>query len=197
MKKFLLASQLLVSSRGFSQRFQVGIKAGVNISNFVGVNFEGATTESLVGFHGGGFIGFFIGDHFSIQPEILFSTQGAHFKDISSGVEEDFKMNYLNIPIMVKYEFDGGFYVETGPQAGINISSLKFDEMSTKDLTNGSDFGWGFGLGFHFPFGLGIGARYNLGLSKVGNANFDDPDFKNSVIQIGLFYTIFNNHMHK
>ena len=48
-------------------------------------------------------------------------------------------------------------------------------------------------LGFQTKGGLGIGARYLVGLSKVGD--FDppkniDPDFKNSVIQVGAFITL-------
>lgn len=195
MKKILFVAFLFISLTGFSQRFQLGLKAGVNISNFSGAK-ENVTTESLVGFHGGAFVGFYLGNHFSIQPEVLFSTQGARLKDVSTSNTEDFRLNYLNIPVMAKYEFNGGFYLETGPQAGINISSGNFENQSVKNVTQGADFGWGFGLGYHAPFGLGIGGRYNVGLSKVGNANFNNPDFKNSVIQIGLFYTLFNNHMH-
>jgi len=196
MKKLVLATLLLISVSGFSQKFQLGIKAGANVSNFVGSDFQNASRSSMVGFYGGGFVGFYLGNHFSIQPEVLFSTQGAHVKDLSTGNEQDFKLNYVNFPVMAKYEFDGGFYLESGPQVGVNVSSSNFQDKTVRNITNGSDFGWGFGLGFHSPMGLGIGARYSLGLSKVGNANFNNPDFRNSVIQAGLFFTIFNNHMH-
>jgi len=196
MKKIFLAALLLVSISGFSQKFQLGIKAGANISNFNGT-FEDVKTKSLVGFYGGAFASFFVGNHFAIQPEVLISTQGAKIESISTSDKEDFKLTYLTIPIMAKFEFNGGFYLETGPEAGINISGGDFGDRKVKDVTQDADFLWGFGLGYHAPFGLGIGARYNLGLSKVGNANFNDPNFKNSVIQVGLFYTIFNNHIHE
>jgi len=194
MKKIFLAALLLVSISGFSQKFQLGIKAGANISNFNGT-FEDVKTKSLVGFYGGAFVGLYLGNHFSIQPEALISTQGAKLRNVST--DEDFKLTYLNIPVLAKYEFNGGCYLETGPQAGINVSGSRFENEKVKDLTKSADFSWAFGLGYHSPFGLGIGARYNLGLSKVSDANFNNPSFKNSVIQVGLFYTIFNNHMHE
>jgi len=192
--KILLVALLLVSMSGFAQKFQFGVKAGANFSNFNGT-FEDVTTKTLVGFHAGAFTSFFIGNHFAIQPEVLISTQGAKIE--SAGEKQDFKLTYLTIPVMAKFEFNGGFYLETGPEAGINISGGDFGDRKVKDVTEGADFLWGFGLGYHAPFGLGIGARYNLGLSKIGNANFSDPNFKNSVIQVGLFYTIFNNNIHQ
>jgi hypothetical protein len=48
--------------------------------------------------------------------------------------------------------------------------------------------------------GLGIGARYTAGISKVGDfdaSQGQNPDFKNGVIQISLFYTLFNNRKGK
>lgn len=195
--KILLTALLFVSISGFAQKFQLGVKAGANFSNFYGATFEDATHKTLVGIHGGAFVSFFVGNHFAIQPEVLISTQGTKFEDVSTSTKEDFKMTYLTIPVMAKFEFDGGFYLETGPEAGINISGGSFANTKVKDVTQSADFLWGFGLGYHAPFGLGIGARYNLGLSKVGNASFDDPNFKNSIIQVGLFYTIFNNNIHK
>ena len=197
MKKILLAALLFVSVSGFAQKFQLGIKAGANISNFTGGTYQDVKHDALVGFYGGAFVGFYLGNHFSIQPEVLLSTQGAKFEDVNTHEKQDFKLTYLNIPVVAKYEFNGGFYLETGPQAGINISGGNFENESVKNLTNDADFSWAFGLGYHAPFGLGIGGRYNLGLSKVGNANFNNPNFKNSVIQVGLFYTIFNNHIHE
>src|SRR5580765_2918906 len=147
MKKILLAALLFVSVSGFAQKFQLGIKAGTNISNFTGGTFEDAKHESLIGFYGGAFVGFYLGNHFSIQPEALISTQGARFKSISTGEKQDFKLTYFNIPVLAKYEFDGGFYLETGPQAGINISGGRFEDESVKDVTNNADFSWAFGLG--------------------------------------------------
>jgi len=197
MKKFLFVALLLISVSGFAQRFQPGVKGGMNISNFVGDNYEDSKYEARIGYNVGAFVGFYFGNHFSLQPEALFSTQGTGIKDLSTGEKHDFNLNYLTIPVMAKFEFNGGFYLETGPEAGINVSSAQFENQKVKDITKNSDFAWGFGLGYHAPFGLGIGARYNVGLSKVADSNFENPDYMNSVAQIGLFYTFFNNHMHR
>lgn len=192
MKRLIVAACLLFSTTTFAQTFQLGIKGGVNISNFTGGNFEDLDKKSLVGFHAGGFVSFFFGDNFALQPEVLFSSQGAKLED--AGQKRNLKVSYVNVPVMLKYRFTGGFYLEAGPQIGFKVSE-KTDNMPIDDFAKSTDLSVAGGLGFHSSSGLGIGARYTAGLSKVGdfNAAEIDPDFKNGVIQVSLFFTLFNN----
>ncbi len=187
MKKVIIIPFVLLLG-GFvsAQTFQFGPKAGVNISNFTSGNYQNNT---LVGFHLGGFLSFALGKSFAIQPEVLFSTQGAKIDDVNSPVKE-FKTNYLNIPVLAQIRMPGGLYLETGPQAGLLLTA-KTDDQSVKDLYKSLDWSWAFGLGFRSKIGLGLGARYNLGLTKIGDdVNSFEPNAKNSVIQIGLFFAI-------
>lgn len=192
MKKLFVAALLLVGTTSMAQTFQLGIKGGVNVSNFNGGNFHNIDKKSLVGFHAGGFVNFQFGDHFSLQPEVLFSSQGAKLED--AGNKENIKISYINVPVMLKYRFTGGFYLEAGPQIGFKVSESTGDQ-EINDFAKSTDLSIAGGLGFHSSSGLGIGARYTAGISKVGdfNAGDIDPDFKNGVIQVSLFYTLFNN----
>jgi hypothetical protein len=192
MKKIMIICGLFVTSTAFAQKFEIGGKAGVNISNFTGhSSWQNAKTNTLLGFHAGGFVSFFLGDVFAIQPEVLFSSQGAKYQDATH--DENLKINYINVPVMLKFRTTGGFYVEAGPQFGFKISE---SSSSIDSLGKSTDLSIAGGLGYHSKIGLGIGARYTAGLSKVGNfkpSNGINPDFKNGVIQISLFYTLFNN----
>ena len=94
MKTLLFAVSMLASAAAFSQDFQLGVKGGVNISNYTGGDFE---NSAIVGFHGGVIVGLMLGDHFSIQPEALFSAQGAKIKGVSNN-EEKFKVSYITLP---------------------------------------------------------------------------------------------------
>lgn len=193
MKKIISLFLLLSSVTSFSQ-IQVGPKAGVNISNANGWDSPNVKTSSLIGFHVGGFVAFKLGKLY-IQPELLYSTQG--FKIDSTGTEHDYKLNYVNIPVMLKYRTDGGFYLETGPQWGFKVGE---DYGSTgEDYVKNGDFSWCAGLGYHSAGGFGIGGRYNIGLSSLseGSAAFDDPDFTSGVIQISIFYSLFGNKKNK
>jgi hypothetical protein len=190
MKKILFVAAMLTSATAFSQGFQLGVKGGVNISNYTGGDIE---NKAIVGFHAGATFGFLLGDHFSIQPEVLFSAQGAKIEGVGQN-DEKFNVSYINLPVMAKFRFTGGFYIEAGPQVGFKVNESVPDntiENFAKDL----DLSLAAGLGYHSPIGLGVGARYNAGLSKVGD--FDggsiDPDFRNNTLQFFVFYTLFNN----
>ncbi len=192
MKKLLFLPLVLLSIGLSAQTFQLGLKGGVNISNFSGSTFDDVDKKALVGFHGGAFISLLMGDHFAIQPEALFSSQGAKIK--SAGQEENLKVSYLNVPVMLKARFNGGFYVEAGPQVGFKLSE-NVPDMGINNFAKNLDLSVGAGLGYHSNSGLGIGARYMAGVSKVGDFDGEDfdPNFRNGVIQVSLFYTLFNN----
>ena len=193
MKKNILFVLLLVSTASFAQHFELGAKAGVNISNFSGASNEAdLKAKSLIGFHAGGFVSLFLGNNFAIQPEVLLSTQGAKVEQ--TGSKTDYKLTYINVPVMLKFRSNGGFYLEAGPQIGFKVNE-KVDGTS-EDFAKSTDLSIAGGLGYHSPIGLGIGARYTAGLSKLGdfNASTTKPDWKNGVIQVSLFYTLFNNH---
>lgn len=202
MKKFFFAGLLLVSASCFAQKFQLGIKGGMNISSFTGSNSQYNTSYSaLVGWNAGAFVNFMLCDHFAISPELLYSTAGAKITANSSDNttvinKQDFKLDYVSIPVFAKYQFTGGFFLETGPAVNFNVSSSKFQDESIRDITKKAEFAWGAGLGYHSPLGLGIGARYNFGISKVNDntdVRFSNANFHNSGFMIDLFWTIFNN----
>ena len=185
----IFALALLASTASFSQKFSAGIKAGANFTNFTGGDFDAVKKKAIVGFHGGGFLNFSFGA-LSLQPEVLISTQGARID--SANKSYDWKLTYATIPVMLKFKPAGGFYFELGPQVGFKLSENVSDE-TINDFAKNLDLSAAVGLGIQTKGGIGIGARYLVGLSKVGD--FDppkdiDPDFKNSVIQVGAFITL-------
>ena len=158
-----------------------GIKAGVNFATLTG-DTEGL--ESRTSFHVGALVEIPVSEKFSVQPELLYSGQGA--KDDSS--DDELKLDYLNIPIIAKFYVAEGFSLEAGPQIGFLLSAKEeFDGQSEdiKDYVKGTDFGINFGLGYKMETGLNFGARYNLGLSEIPE---DGGDLKNGVFQISIGY---------
>ncbi|WP_439554930.1 porin family protein [Dyadobacter sp.] len=187
MKKLLFAAVLFLSVQSaFAQSFSIGPKAGLNISNYTGGDIE---SDALVGYHLGGIINYGFGKVFSLQPEVLFSTQGA--KVNRNGSKSDFKISYVTVPVMFKFKTNGGFYVEFGPQAGFRTSS-DIPDQTINNFAKNLDLAAAGGIGYQSPIGLGVGVRYVAGLSKVGDFTGQNinPDFKNSVIQASLFWAI-------
>ncbi len=77
-KMILLAMVVIMTFAGNAQRrnVQLGIKAGVNISNY---NDAVATTGTNTGFHAGLLAHIHLAPSWALQPEVVYSTQGAKF----------------------------------------------------------------------------------------------------------------------
>ena len=120
MKKIILAAiAVMAFSFANAQETRFGVKGGLNLTTFAGGNYWDA--KSLVGFHVGGFAEIKIIERLSIQPEVLFSTQGAKLED---GLDDfDAKLNYINIPVLAKFYVTKQFTVEAGPQLGFLVSA--------------------------------------------------------------------------
>lgn len=186
MRKIIFVILITTSNFSNAQNFQVGLKGGGNVSNFTGGDFDDVKKKALVGIHAGAYMKFMF-SQFTLQPEVMISTQGAKIDSLSGSY--DWKITYVNVPIMLQYNFDGGFYVEAGPQFGFSTDQ-DFASSTIEDFANDLDFGAAIGLGIHNKSGLGLGARYIAGISKVGEftpSNGVNPDFKNSVLQLSLY----------
>jgi hypothetical protein len=186
---------------------RVGIKAGVNLAEFRVHDFT--TPEPNVNmktsFHAGFLFNAPLGTTgFAVQPEVLYSGMGSKVTQtvtvgtVSSSQSYEQDLHYITVPIMVQWKAPGGFFVETGPQAGFLINAKQdgpgTTETDNKDSYDNFDLSWGAGLGYLSRIGLGIGARYNHGLTNIledgggNNSSNDGPELKNKVVQIGLFW---------
>jgi len=184
MKKILIGLVFIcVAGIAGAQKVAWGIKAGANITNFTGGNFDNVDKKALIGFHGGIFVGFRFGA-FTPQPEVYVSSAGAKFENADSS----FKLVYLSVPVMLKYTNSVGFYFEGGPQVGFKLSE-NVSNQTVGNLAKNLDFSAVAGIGIQTKKGLGLYVRYIGGLSKVGDfveTQTVHPDFKNSIIQIGV-----------
>jgi hypothetical protein len=194
MKRMLLVLLTAGSATYASAQIEFGVKAGVNIANLtVSGDNSGVSPSSKTDFHAGLLAAIPLFSSFKLQPEVMYSGQGAS-ADVS-GTTVKLNYGYINVPILFKYQHESGLFAETGPQVGFLISAKEKADgqtIDTKSDTQSTDFSWAFGIGYKIPdVGLGIDARYNLGLTNLAKgASSSDGTVKNSVIQIGLFYVM-------
>ena len=186
MKKIIFSLFALAAmglSANAQQVVKFGPKAGLNIATLNGVE----DSEMKVGLHIGAFAEIFFTDKFALQPELLYSMQGAKDSEV------DIKANYdfINIPIMAKYYVVDGLAVEAGPYVGFLMKAeAKGDggSLDVKDALNTVDFGLGLGANYNLDNGFFAGARYNLGLTDLSKYNDEGDAVKNGVIQISVGY---------
>ena len=186
MKRSFLLLVCAVAITTVSQaQVRFGFKGGANLANVTG-DIEGVKMK--IGFNAGAVAKISVTDAFSIQPEVVYSNQGATIEEL----DVKMNLNYINIPVMFQYNVSG-FIIETGPQVGILASAkakAEGESADIKEMFKGIDFSWGVGVGYQMPgSGLGLNARYNVGLAKINEGDGEDKA-KNSVIQLGLFYML-------
>ena len=119
MKKTMsiLAIALLVAGSQLSaQSFQLGIKGGGNIESFTGSDGPNYSSHTFqAGWNAGVFTNLFLGNHFAIAPELLYTTAGSTVKTITlenNGnvyINNHLNLAYLSVPVMAKYRFTGRF----------------------------------------------------------------------------------------
>lgn len=197
MKKSIIGCLVLVgvffADTSFGQaQFAIGIKAGPNFANINTDASLGENYKNRTGFHGGAFALIKL-TKIGIQPEIIFSQQGTNLEISGSSFEQN--VNYINIPVMLKFYLIGGLNLQAGPQFGFVTKAEGTDPLTgqvtdIKDLLKGSDISAGLGLGFDAPFGLTLDARYNLGLSEVFDDAAQTQEAKNQVFQISVGFKL-------
>ncbi|GEN68604.1 porin family protein [Chryseobacterium rhizosphaerae] len=195
MKKQLLSLCIVMGTVAFAQSTdgpKFGIKAGGNISGITGDD-----TQSKFGIYAGALVNIPVSKEFSIQPEIVYSSQGAKAKDSYNVAGYRFTnmkqiLNYINIPVMFQYNAAPKFYLEAGPEFGFLVNAkAKADingkpyDTSNKDSLKTFNFGLGIGLGYKFTPNLGINARYTAGLTDIVK-NGGGETSKNTNFQLGL-----------
>lgn len=212
MKKlfFIVAVFFLAGTLNAQEFVKFGAKAGVNFASLGGDEMEDfedfGSLEGRTGFHLGLVAEIPLGERFSFQPEVLYSSQGAKmegsetFEGMTFSYSAKINLDYINVPLLAKYYVTPNLNIHAGPQIGFLVKSEAESELSfggdsesdtedLEDITKGMDFALAAGLGYKLEMGLFFDARYNLGLSNVwDNEGQDIDDFsqKNNVFQVSV-----------
>src|SRR3970040_1110566 len=151
MKKYLLVAILLfciqsVNSQVLislvfgdmlnSPKVEFGLEGGANFSTIS--NLEGAknTTDFNLGFYFDFKLknpawmintGVIVKSSMGADGLAVYSLNDEFLDNAFAGGHVDRKINYFNVPIMIKYKFDNNIYVKAGTQLG--LLSKAFDEF--------------------------------------------------------------------
>ncbi|WP_281233167.1 porin family protein [Flavobacterium gelatinilyticum] len=208
-KSILILGALFFCASVFAQsdKILLGLKAGLNISTLTLDEIE-LNSLSKTGFTAGLMAEIPLIKKLSVQPEIMYSRQGVKitYSDeevTNSKYKSTISLNYLNIPVMLKYYILQGFSLQAGPQLGIllkaeNKSYDNFlgyennEKYNLSEYSNGVDASVNFGLGYQFKNKFYADVRYNISYTDVfKNANKTyviNNDMKNRVFQITVGY---------
>lgn len=187
---------------------KIGFKIGPNFST---IPDNSVSSNMRIGFHAGFFFETFVAnDKLSAVVEILYSQQGAKYQgsfpisafpygSYTFHGNVDFKFNYINVPVSLRYYVAEDFGIDAGLQFGFLAGhKLKLEsndinlEVKDKldDYLNKMDFGLVFGVGYQISK-IQLNARYQLGLTGILKKNKiynDDDNGKHRVFQLGIGY---------
>lgn len=192
-KTAILVASLFLLSTAKAQQAHFGLKGGVNVSQ---LHFnDDATTDSKVGVNVGAFAHIHASQTWAVQPELLYSLEGAQQTNGNSKVT--YRLNYLDVPVLLQYMFNNGFRLEGGPQIGFLLSAKTKSGSVTVD-NNGfksTAFSIPLGVGYLASSGVGFDARYVFGLSDINDSE-NGPTIQSNVFQLGIFYQLSDPKIH-
>ena len=198
MKNLFLAAvftALTVTSAFAQGEVRFGLKGGLNLASIGGdaiyAGFGGF--NSRTSFHIGALVEIPFTDKISLQPEVLYSSQGSK-TNYGFGTSADTKLDYIAIPIMGKYHIIAGLSGELGPVINILASAEGLDSNTAivgdvKDQYKSLDIGIGIGASYRLPMGLFGSLRYNKGVTDINDDMNVTGKNQNNVFQVSAGYT--------
>jgi hypothetical protein len=192
MKRLVLAiaAVFAFTAASYSQGgFRLGVKLGTNLNKIEGQSFKDGFDLS---YHVGGFAEIDFNKKWGIQPEVLWNqTSGrrSSFNTLYASVAnpngaEKFKLDYLSIPLLLRYNVGNILSLNAGPQFSILLDEDKTLLQSGQSAFKNGDLAMVLGGQLNFKF-LRIYGRYNIGLQNINDIDNKDK-WTNEQIQLGL-----------
>ena len=181
VKTLLLGAATVLCMSSVTGQTAFGLKGGVNIANMT----DNPGKPRISG-HGGIFLNRSIGNHFFIQPELLYSGEGQQY--MWDNAEHRWALDYVQLPVMLQYYPISQLYIEAGPQVGLLISAR--DKITGGAQTNIKanistvQYAIGTGLGVKATDKVLLYGRYNFGLNDI--TSYDEIVHHSNVGQIGI-----------
>lgn len=182
----LFCATFAMTAQSWSDDVQFGIRGGLNLSTVVGDDVD--EPDNRTGFYAGLLVEAPLSERISLQPEVFYGTQGFDLADQPDQVDSSFKIDYIQVPVLLKIYIIDGLNIHVGPQFGFKVNeevdlngenaSIDFDT----DTINDFDFQITSGVEYKFGKNLFAQARYSRGFSEL----IEDTDAYNSVFSFGL-----------
>lgn len=165
-----------------AQKVNFGVKAGLNLSTW---SYDDASLRP--GFHAGGFATVQFSRMFAVQPEVMYSMEGAAWEGkldafgfSLANAKVTSTVHKLNVPVMLQFTPISMLTIEAGPQFGFNLavshhikSNIAGIELPEQDVDvdkenyNMFEMGIAAGLKLNLTRNMAIGARYVYGISPI------------------------------
>ena len=173
MKKlFFTCFLLIITLQSNAQGIDLGFKAGVNFAKLT--DAANLNSDSKTGYTFGVFAGVKFTKKIAIQGDILYSAQGL----------KDLDLNYVNVPIVLRYFIFKKLNLQVGPQFGFIVDDNVKELLGGTDDSESFDISGVVGIGYDLPLGFRVAGIYNFGFSDAS-----ETLGKNSVFNLSVGYS--------
>lgn len=185
MRRKLLIIALIIPLFVSGQKFNLGIRGGLNSNMFITSSNYFKSGNSKIGFAGGLFFKVHT-NHLWFQPEIILSQKSGMFSfsilndDIDTFIHAS--LTNIDIPLLVGIQFGNTIKLGTGPvltyplieKVSFNSTTSHHQIEIDKTMFKKATYGWQFKIAFERNRYL-FDIRYELGIEKV-NQKIDLPN---------------------
>ncbi len=187
MRKILFVALLVFAGTlaNAQKGFRLGVKAGANLNKIDGQSFDQGFNFS---YHAGAFAEIDFAKRWGIQPEVIWSqtaTKPATNLDaIYTTLPTNVKLDYLMVPILLRYSPIGLLSFVAGPQFGVLINKNENLLSNGQQAFKSGDFSMVMGAQVNLKV-LRIYGRYNIGLQNINDFT-DQQKWNTQQVQLGL-----------
>lgn len=180
MKRIILAGAVIFSALATQAQtwIDLGVKAGYTPGISLNTNVFDDEAYKLQFGHGyqyGAKLAVNFGPFYSVSGDVMWTTL-TNVREVSGEVSE-LTLNYMEIPILFRYNQENGAYSEIGPSIGLfrgAKSSSNIDGL--EDQFNGTNYGIVVGMGQYIgggsAFGMNIGFRAGYTFNDIISSDF-------------------------
>lgn len=201
MKKTMLVFMSFLMATGLMNvnaqtPISYGVKAEMNMSNFLLTDLDAQKSTMKVGPNLGGFMKIDLHPNFAIQPEMMFFYRQSKME--TGPIEDTFKQWGMQIPVYALGQSEvgnGRFYAGVGPYVGFGFDARYkdadinlYDEVAGKTPMNRWDFGMGAMIGYEFNNKLQLNAGYQFGFVNQLDELKDDAKMRTQTVSVGIGY---------
>ena len=201
MKKIILIiafTIVLIPTVKSQEKIQFGVKGEVNFTNMTSNDYL-YDEKYKTGLYLGATVEIPLSKKFSIQPEIVYSSQGIKGKALVNYpqyggatmpvVYAEHKLDYIKIPILAKLYLAKNFSFETGPSFNFLVNDkFTYNSYTQTDLAENFEFGSVFGLSYKVKSSFVINANYFNGFSNVLKSPIENSKSYGFSLGIGYLF---------
>ncbi len=200
--KFSLIAAMLIMVMAASAQVNLGIKGGVNMSNFLADELNDKGIK--IGFNVGLSADFDFSSNSALQTGLFLTTKGAKYSASFGSVSADYTVNpiYLQLPVHYAYKIDvtpgTRIVFHAGPYAAYGVAGKMKLKGSVGDYSGEKDeklfgddkslkpFDAGLGLGAGVELGsIVLDLGWDMGLVNISNTSHGDIKNQNAYLSVG------------